>query len=216
MLAFIPHPRRTLLAAVLALAGIAGVIALPQPNHAGATTTTTTTTARPVATAYNIDPVHSAVVFSAIYMGMSPFYGQFTEYSGTLEYDGENADSLKVMVEIPMDSVDTHNAQRDTHLESPDFFNAREYPTIKFESTELTGSEGDWTLKGKLTMHGVTKDVEAKVTHLKAVETPRGNRMGLGAEFTVKRSDYNVTTMMGDAGISDEITLRIGLQGVMQ
>ena len=62
----------------------------------------------------------------------------------------------------------------------------------------------------------MTKPVTATVTHLEAGQTPRGDRVGVGAELTVKRSDFGVTTMLGEDGIGDEITLYVGLQGVAQ
>ena len=201
-------------ASIVAVAAVAGIAFLPVPQLADANASASIVQE---ARTYNVDPVHSTVVFSAMYMGMSPFYGQFTDYSGTLTYDGESASSLKLELEIPMDSIDTHNTQRDNHLKAPDWFDARQYPTVKFTSGEVSeGDDGTYEMQGELTLHGVTKAVTATVTDLKAASTPRGDRAGLGATFTVKRSDFGVTTMMGDEGIGDEITLHVGLQATAQ
>jgi polyisoprenoid-binding protein YceI len=195
----------------LAAVGVAGLVALPQPEPAKATTTAA------LATSYAIDPVHSTVVFSALYLGQSPFYGMFTESSGSMTWDGSSTDSFSLEVVLPMDAIDTHNATRDGHLKSAEWFNARQFPTVTFRGSELTDDgDGTYTLQGELTLHGQTRDIEADVTHLAARETPRGVRMGVGATFTVNRSDFGVTTMLGDDGISDEITLHVGLQGVAQ
>lgn len=215
-----PIRRGALALAAFAAVGAAGLVALPLPQPA--TATAIAATVRPAqetqaARTYNVDPVHSSVIFSALYMGMSPFYGQFTDYSGTLTYDGQTPESFDLTFEIPMDSIDTHNEQRDAHLKSPDFFNAREYPTVKFVSKKLTETgDGTYELTGDLTLHGVTKEVTADVTHLKAAKTRAGDRCGVGATFTVNRSDYGVTTMIGDDGIGDEITLHVGVQAVAQ
>ena len=41
-----------------------------------------------------------------------------------------------------------------------DFFEVREYPTAKFESTKITAAkDGQATVTGKLTLHGVTKEI---------------------------------------------------------
>ncbi len=198
-------------AALVALAGTAGVALLPVPQAADANAATAVQETR----SYSVDSVHSAVIFSASYMGMSPFYGQFTDYSGSMTYDGSSSESFKLDLTIPMSSIDTHNTQRDNHLKAPDWFNAREFPNVTFTSESLSQkNDGTYELQGELTLHGVTKPVTATVSDLKAASTPRGDRIGLGATFTVKRSDFGVTTMLGDEGIGDEITLHVGLQGV--
>ncbi len=200
-----------LLAAGALVAG--GLMLVPTSSTQTALANTARATSAYVAT-YNIDPVHTSVVFGAQYADMGNFYGQFTDYNGQVLSDGENADSFALSLEIPMESLDTHNEQRDAHLKSPDWFNAREYPTAKFEGTQLSGSGEEMSLSGNLTLHGVTKPVTAKVRNLKSKQTPRGHRCGFGAELTVKRSDFGVTTMMGEDGIGDEIVLHIGVQSV--
>ena len=207
-----PLRRLTSLAVVLAAAGVA-FVALPRETPAAAALAA----AQDVKT-YKVDPVHTTVVFSAMYGTVAPFYGQFTDYKGTIAYDGNSMRSLKVDIEIPMDSIDTHNDQRNGHLKSPDWFNAREYPTIAFKSTGVTGIGDERVLKGDLTLHGVTKPVVARIDHLGAQNfgDQRGSRAGLGCTFKVKRSDFGVSTMMGDQGIGDEITLMVGLQGTLE
>ena len=208
-----PLRRLTAAALVLAAAGVA-FVALPTETPANAAALA----AQQSAKTYKVDPVHTTVVFGAMYGTVAPFYGQFTDYKGTVAYDGNSAASLKVDIEIPMDSIDTHNDQRNGHMKSPDWFNAREYPTISFKSTGVTGIGNEKVLKGDLTLHGVTKPVVATISHLGAQNfgDQRGDRVGLACAFKVKRSDFGVSTMLGDQGIGDEITLMVGLQGVAQ
>lgn len=203
-----------LLAAGALVAG--GLMLVPTGSTQSAVANTARATSGYVAT-YSIDPVHTSVIFGAQYMGMGNFYGQFNEYNGQIRYDGENVDSLEVILEIPMASLDTHNEQRDEHLKSPDFFNAKEYRYVTFESTSAEeGEDGKITLKGDLTLNGVVKPVEATLTNLKSKETPRGTRCGFGAEFKVKRTDFGVDHMLGEDGIGDEIVLIVGVQSIAQ
>ena len=203
----------TALAAAGSLAALSLGLVLPQAEASTTAVTTTASTVRPALATYEIDPGHTTVVFGAQYMGMGHFWGQFTEYSGTLDYDGENADSFKVSLEIPMSSIDTHNDARNDHLQQADWFNAREYPTVKFVSKSLTANDDDtYTLTGDLTLHGVTKEVEAEVKNLAAKSTPRGDRCGFDATFTVDRTEFGVTNMAGENGIGEEITLMVGVQ----
>ena len=203
--------------ALLAAAAAGGVALLTLPAPQPALAAAAAAAAAQQAKTYKVDPVHTTVVFSAMYGTVAPFYGQFTDYKGTVAYDGKTDASLQVDVEIPMDSIDTHNDQRNGHLKSPDWFNAREYPNITFKSTGVTGIGDEKVLKGDLTLHGVTKRVVATIGHLGAQDFgQRGNRVGLACTFRVKRSDFGVSTMLGDQGIGDEITLMVGLQGTAE
>lgn len=203
-----------LLAAGALVAG--GLMLVPTGSTQSAIANTARATSGYVAT-YNVDPVHTSVIFGAQYAGMGNFYGQFTEYNGQVRYDGENAESFELSLEIPMASLDTHNEQRDEHLRSPDWFNAKEYRYVTFESIALEeGEDGKFTLKGDLTLHGVTKPVEATVTNLKTKETPRGTRCGFDAQFKVNRTDFGVDFMLGEDGIGEEIVLIIGVQSIAQ
>ena len=202
--------RRPALAALLAFAGVAGVIALPQPALVNAQEASSDM-------AYQVDPTHSTIVFSAKYMGQSPFFGMFTSSMGGMDYDGSDPSSLKIDISAPLSALDTHNETRDGHLRGPDWFDAAEHPNVHFTGSGATANEdGTHTLEGELTLAGVTKPVTVTLTDLASGETPRGQRMGIGGSFTVKRSDFGVTTMMGDSGIGDEITLHFGFQAVAQ
>ncbi|MET9972677.1 YceI family protein, partial [Streptomyces sp. NPDC006356] len=54
----------------------------------------------------------------------------------------------------PIDSINTNNDRRETHLKSADYFDAEKYPTATFTSTRVRADgdkyaiDGDFTLKG--------------------------------------------------------------------
>jgi polyisoprenoid-binding protein YceI len=167
------------------------------------------------ATKFTVDPVHSAAIFGIQWMEMTPFYGQFTDFSGTVSYDGSNPATFSCDVSVPVESVDSHNEGRDRHLKSPDFFNAREFPNITFKSTGLTDNgDGTWTLKGNLAMHGQEKPVEAKVTHLLLKQGPQGGtRCGFSTELNIKRSEWGVGPQQG---LGDDVKLMISIQSAAE
>jgi polyisoprenoid-binding protein YceI len=202
--------RTSVALSLAAVAGLAGLVAVPQIRTADAAILQE-------AKSYAVDPVHSTIVFSALYAQQSPFYGMFTQTGGTMSYDGSNASSLTVDIVAPLESIDTHNEQRDAHLKSPDWFNAAEHPNVRFTGSNVsTDDDGKMTMEGELTLNGQTKPAIITVTHLKAGTARGQERMGLGATFTIKRSEFGVTSSMGPNGIGDEITLHVGLQGVAQ
>src|SRR6202521_856471 len=74
---------------------------------------------------YKVDPVHSSVVFSIKHFGVTDFYGDFKEISGTVTFDPADPAKSSVELTVPVESLDTRNEKRDQHLKSPDFFNAK-------------------------------------------------------------------------------------------
>ena len=115
---------------------------------------------------YQIDPVHSTVSFTIRHL-ISRVQGRFGKFQGTILTDPANPASAKVKAEIDAGSIDTGITDRDNHLRSADFFDAAKYPKISFESSEATvQSPEKVTLKGNLSMHGVTKPVILEVTGL--------------------------------------------------
>lgn len=169
------------------------------------------------ASGYNVDPVHSSVVFKVLHQGVAPFYGRFNEVSGTFLIDPENVSHSSINVTIPAASVDTHNKGRDEHLRKPDFFSAAEFPTITFKSTSFTKT-GDKTydVAGDLTMRGTTRPVTAKLTYGGTAKGMRGGEVsGFEATATIKRSEFGVSYMVGPS-LGDDVTIILALEGGRQ
>ncbi len=165
---------------------------------------------------YKVDPVHSSVVFRIKHLGVSYCYGRFDKASGTFSLDEQNPAASAIDVVVEAGSVDTANAQRDTHLRSADFFDATKYPTIRFVSTKVSRQgSGPYTVAGELTLHGVTKPITVEI---EATGTGKGmmgeTRSGLETVFTIKRTDFGMDKMVGP--IADDVRLMIGIEGIRQ
>src|SRR4029077_12552742 len=91
---------------------------------------------------FKIDAVHSFVVFSVQHLGIANTYGRFNDISGTVVFDKDNPSKSSVELSVPIESLDTHNSIRDKSLKSPDFFDAKQFPTLTFKSTKVEGSGG--------------------------------------------------------------------------
>lgn len=107
------------------------------------------------ATVWEIDKAHSNFYFGVDHI-FSKVNGLFTDYSGTIHFDPADLKQSKFVFEIQVKSIVTHNAKRDKHLLSADFFDESAFPTMKFESTNITTEgnsmyaiEGTFTVKGK-------------------------------------------------------------------
>ena len=86
---------------------------------------------------YKADPVHSSAVFRSHHANAGYVWGRFNDPAGTFTLDDADPTKSTFSGEIKADSVDTHNDKRDAHLKSPDFFNAKQFPTISFQSTAV-------------------------------------------------------------------------------
>ena len=166
------------------------------------------------ADSYGVDPDHSFVSFRIKHLGLSWAAGRFNLLSGQFDLDVADPAKCSVSVEVRATSVDTNNAKRDQHLRGPDFFNARQFPVIRFVSTSVESAGGGlWTLNGKLTLRGVTKPITASLDLVGEGKDPWGGyRAGATATFTIKRSEFGMTYMLD--GLSDEVQMVVSLEGV--
>jgi polyisoprenoid-binding protein YceI len=147
-------------------------------------------------TTYKIDPAHSAAQFIVRHMMITNVRGGFSGVQGTVVYDPENRAASSVDVVIDANMINTLEAARDTHLKSADFLEVEKYPTITFKSSSITpDGDGELSLKGDLTIHGVTKPVVLNVEAPSSeTKDPLGNaRIGASATTRIKRSDFGLT-----------------------
>src|SRR3979411_1327134 len=108
---------------------------------------------------FKVDPVHSFVLFSVQHLGIANTYGRFNDISGTVVFDKGNPWQSSVELSVQVESLDTHNSIRERSLKSPDYFDAKQFPTMTFKSTKVEGSGDMLKVSGDLTIRGVTKPV---------------------------------------------------------
>ena len=168
------------------------------------------------ADAYSVDPVHSSISFKISHVGISYIHGRFDDVSGQFVIDKDDPSKSSFSLSIKVDAVDTNNQKRDEHLRNADFFNAKQFPTLNFQSTSVKPVAGGYEVTGDLTLHGVRKPVTFTLKGGdKVVEFPKGmQRVGFGTTLTIKRSDYDMKAMLDALG--DEIPIDIGVEAVKQ
>ncbi len=166
------------------------------------------------AESWNVDRAHSGVKFTVTHMLISDVDGSFKDFSGTVTSAKEDFSDLKTQFTIQSNSIFTDNSKRDEHLISSDFFDAAKYPTIQFTSSSFKkNSAKKYTLTGKLTMLGVTKDVKWDVKASDIIKDPYGNnRAGFKATTTIKRSDFALASSTPNAVVSDEVSITVNLE----
>ena len=178
-------------------------------------------TAKADTEAYKIDPSHSQVGFTIRHF-FSKVSGKFKTYEGVIMMDPKDLSKTTVEVTIDTASIDTGNGDRDSHLQSPDFFDAAKFPKITFKSTGVTGQgTTKATLKGDLTMHGVTKPVSLDAEVLGFSADPWGNyRGGFEAKTKINRQDFGVSWNKvlegGGSLLGDDVEITIDVEGVRE
>jgi polyisoprenoid-binding protein YceI len=163
---------------------------------------------------YALDPMHTFVVFKITDLGFAHVVGWFTAVAGELMFDPADVTKSALKVTIKTASIDTHFAQRNKDLMSPDFLNVAEFPEMTFKSTSVEKT-GDKTGKvtGDLTLLGVMKPVTMDVTFNKVARNPFHNNtptVGFEAHTVIKRSDFGMKAEIPNIG--DEVDISIDAQ----
>ncbi|TVR28735.1 MAG: polyisoprenoid-binding protein [Balneolaceae bacterium] len=169
-------------------------------------------------TKWSIDTAHSEITFKVKHLVISTVTGNFNEFDASIETDNEDFENAKISFEAVIDSIDTGNEDRNNHLKSDDFFNAAEFPTMKFESTSFkkTG-DGEYKLIGELTIRDNTKTVELDAEYGGTVIDPYGNtKAGFEVNGKINRKEFGLTwgavTEAGSVVVSDEVKLNLNVQ----
>lgn len=171
---------------------------------------------------WEIDSSHSGIHFSVRHMVLAKVRGQFSRWSGTIEVPGGDLSGASVQVTIDASSLETGVADRDAHLKSADFFDVATYPEITFKGdrVRMQGSD-NLRVAGRLTMHGVTREVELEVEYAGRTQDPWGNeRSGFTAKASVNRADFGLTWNQvletGGLVVGERVDLEFEIEAVKQ
>jgi polyisoprenoid-binding protein YceI len=163
---------------------------------------------------YVIDPVHSQPQWVARHIGFSNQHGSFGKASGKIVLD-RAAQKGSIDVTIDATSIRTYSDRLDAVVKGEKFFNVEKYPTITFKSTSLK-FDGDRVVgaEGELTMLGIAKPVDLKVSNFVCGAQTFNKRPMCGAEATatIKRSDWGMTEGLNLGNPADEVSLIIPVE----
>ncbi|MFB9862877.1 polyisoprenoid-binding protein [Rufibacter immobilis] len=174
-------------------------------------------------TKWILDPTHSEVQFKVKHLMITTVTGYFQSFQ--VEVDTEDDDFSKasnVVFTADVNSINTNNEQRDTHLKSPDFFDAETHSEIRFVGNRYETSGGDSAkLHGELTVRGISKPVTVDVEFGGIVVDPYGQtKAGFTVTGKISRKEFGLTwnavTEAGSVVVSDDIRLQAEIQLVKQ
>jgi len=167
---------------------------------------------------WHLDSVHTNFFFE-IRHTYAMVRGQFMDFTGDVYFDPADPGKSKFDFVIKVDSVDTRVGKRDTHLRSPDFFDAAKYPLITFTSSRIShGGANKYIVEGTLTIKDVSRDVALEFLYYGQKENPLkpGEIVaGLDTRLTIDRLEYHVGDgkfyKMGVVGKDVDILLTLEL-----
>jgi polyisoprenoid-binding protein YceI len=166
-------------------------------------------------TTWTIDKSHSKIGFNVIHMAVSEVEGKFNDFDGTIVSKSEDFSGAEISFAAKTTSINTDNERRDTHLKSPDFFEAEKFPEITFKGN-LVKNGGKYKLVGDFTMKGVTKKVEFDVAYGGSITTDRGSKAGFKLTGSVNRQEYglawNSKASGGELVVSDVVELIVKIE----
>lgn len=169
-----------------------------------------------------IDPAHSEVLFKVTHMGVNTVTGRFDSFQANFEVDPQHIENTKGSATIDVKSINTSNPKRDNHLRSDDFFNAEQFPQIKFVSKSVKNvnmADSTCDLVGDLTMRDVTKEIVLKIKGGGIIKDGWGNeRAAFTAKGTINRFDFNLKwNKLLEAGglvVGPEVQLELAFEGL--
>jgi polyisoprenoid-binding protein YceI len=161
------------------------------------------------------DPVHSSFGFSVKHMMVATFRGSLSDFDATLT--GAEDGTARLVAAGRVASVVTQDDNLTGHLQSPDFFDAERHPEVRYESREIVREGEGLTVRGTLTLKGVSRELELHGTLVGPV-TGLGDqeRIGVELEGSIDRTefglDWNAPLPGGGMAVGNVVRLRAELE----
>lgn len=175
-----------------------------------------------MATQWKIDPAHSEVQFKVKHLMITTVTGYFRKFDLSLETEDDDfATARNIRFTADINSIDTNNDQRDTHLKSGDFFDAEQHSQLLFEGKRYEVDGDEATLQGDLTIRGTTRPVTLRVEFGGIVVDPYGQtKAGFTISGKISRKEFGLTwnavTEAGSVVVSDDIKIQAEVQVIKQ
>jgi polyisoprenoid-binding protein YceI len=131
--------------------------------------------------------------------------GSFNGLQGNIQFDPAHPDLCSFDVTVDASSVNTDNSMRDEHLKKDSYFDVKNYPRIRFQSTKILPSNkvGAFTISGKLTIKNTTREISFPFT-----ATASQTGYVFKGSFRINRKDFQIG---GSSTISDELEMMLNI-----
>lgn len=168
---------------------------------------------------YTIDSMHTNARFTIDHFATSSNIGGFYNLNGNVQYDAK-AKTGFVDITIPVKNISTGRPAFDQHLQSADFFNAVQYPTMRFVSDAWHFDHNGKvkSVTGKLTLLGKTHPVTLKASKFNCYHSPMLKTEVCGGDFetTIDRTQWGMNKFVDVIKGSRWVKLGIQIEAAKQ
>ncbi|MEQ1512240.1 MAG: YceI family protein [Lysobacteraceae bacterium] len=160
---------------------------------------------------YNLDPVHTRVMFAIDHAGFSKAIGTVSGTTGSLVFDPEHWREARLQAVVPLARIDLGDVGWNKAASAGNLLDVDQYPTAEFVATRVEPAAPDRaSVYGRLTLHGVSREIVLDV-RLNAVKRhplpPFRRTVGFSATTLLSRKDFGIDAW--PSVIGDTVELRI-------
>lgn len=131
--------------------------------------------------------------------------GGFKAVTGSASVAGKDLTTLKLAVDIDVNSLWSDTPKLTNHLKSGDFFSVKSHPSAKFVTTKVEKSAGGYKVTGALTLLGKTQPVS-----FPAQISLSNGTLTLNSKFTIDRTKWGMT--YGQGKVDNDVTLTVSVK----
>lgn len=164
---------------------------------------------------WELDPVHSQIVFFADHLGLSHGIGRLRIKHGWFRFDPEDWSSARADIVIDTASVDMGDAQWSEKVRAPGFLASEKWPTARFIGDRLEPTAKDeGVLHGSLWLRGIRQPVQLNVKFNRIGNDPYAfkSKAGFTATAHLDRFDFGMDTFRDV--VAGPVEIRIEVEGV--
>jgi polyisoprenoid-binding protein YceI len=167
--------------------------------------------------AWQVDMAHTQVAFAIRHLGISLIRGNMALADARLDLDEADPENTELTARIDVRTLDTHDANRDGHVKSADFFDVDKFPYIEFRTKNVRRTtNGKLDVTGDLTIKDVTRELRLQGSYDDPVSGKR--KIGFALSGDVLKQDYglswNVPMESSAFMLADRVSLTIDAQAI--
>lgn len=163
---------------------------------------------------YQLDPVHTRVMFAVEHAGFSKALGTVSGSTGQLQFDPDDWSTARLEVSVPLQRLDLGDGKWNQAVRAGNLLDTGQFPTATFISTRIEPIDPEHaSVYGTLTLHGISKEVKLDVAlnALKRHPLPPFRRTaGFSATATLSRADFGIDAWKSVIG--DRVELRLEVE----
>ena len=138
--------------------------------------------------------------------------GKFKDFTGNLSYNPAHPTDAHIDLTVYTNSVDTHNAEHDQLLKSPDFFDVAHFPTMHFVSAStIRMPDGSFSMTGDMTIRGVTKRMTIPVKMRPDSPGPEQSGAIFESNFQIDRTEFGLNGVPKWGGMNVSISKKVDI-----